>query len=259
MLSESVLQQGLETRLFGKKIYTFETIDSTNDCCRALAGCWAHEGTVVIAEKQTAGRGRLGRVWLANPNQNLTFSLILRPSIPPEKLPLLSLYAAVAIADAVKKAIGADVECKWPNDLLLNGKKFGGVLLEASVQQDAVEHVIVGIGVNVNQEVFPEALGDRATSLSLGAGKEIDRFEVFRLILSSLEAHYTKMMASGVESILPLWLARSSMVNRTISVSQQGTVYSGVVKGLSRDGGLVVQRDGAEQTLFAGDITILEM
>jgi len=113
-ITSADLKKGLEAKRFGAKVYTFETIDSTNNCARALAGCWATEGTLVIAEHQTAGKGRLGRQWLANPGENLTFSLVLRPTIGPEVVNLLPLYAAVALAETIEQTCGTKVECKWP-------------------------------------------------------------------------------------------------------------------------------------------------
>src|SRR5512140_1081597 len=150
MYTAEALRKGLKTDHFGRKIYTFETIDSTNNCARALAGCWAEEGTVIIAEQQTAGRGRLGRSWEANPNENLTFSIILRPTISPDAVNLLPLSVAVAVSEAIEKLTGMRPECKWPNDLLLDGKKVAGILLEGSVTQSKVDWIVIGVGVNVN-------------------------------------------------------------------------------------------------------------
>ena len=259
MYNGHALRKGLKTQLFGNKIYTFDTIDSTNNCARALASCWAEEGTVIIAEQQTAGRGRLGRMWQANPNENLMFSIILRPEVSPETLNLMPLYVAVAVAEAVERVTKLEVECKWPNDLLINRKKFAGILLEGSVKQNAVEYVVIGIGVNVNQQSFAGELEHRATSLRLETHREVDRTALFRKILKSLEGHYNIVSSKGFQSILPLWTSHSSMINKKISVSQQGNVISGVVKGLSTEGGLILQSEGSEKTLFAGDVTIVGM
>jgi len=259
MYTEQALRKRLNTSVFGHKIYTFETIDSTNNCAKAIAGCWGEEGTVVIAEQQTAGRGRLGRIWEASPNENLIFSIVLRPKVAPGGLNLLPLYAAVAIAEAIEKATALKVECKWPNDLLVGKRKIAGILIEGSVKQNIVEYVVIGIGINVNQKRFAGELQSKATSLSLETGKVIDRADLFRTILSSLEQHYNAVAAKGFNSIIPLWVSRSTMINRTISVSQQGNVISGIVKGLSTDGGLILQSNGTEKTLFAGDVTVVGM
>ena len=257
MYSEQALREGLTTRRFGRKIYTFDTIDSTNNCARVLAGCWAEEGTVIIAEEQTAGRGRLGRAWLANPNENLTFSIILRPPLRPDQLNILPLYVAVAVAQAVERVTTLMLECKWPNDLLLNGKKAGGILIEGSVKQNAVEHAVVGIGLNVNQERFVGELARTATSLRLEKREPIDRQKLFREILKAMEQQYSSASTSGFQSILPLWLSRTTMINKPISVLDHGKRISGIVKGLSPEGGLILQSDGIERVLFAGDVSLV--
>jgi len=257
MYSEQALRKGLKTRLFGNKIYTFDSIDSTNNCAKAVAGCGANEGTVVIAEQQTAGRGRLGRPWEANPNENLMFSIVLRPKVAPDSLNLLPLYVAVAIADAIERIAHLKVECKWPNDLLISKKKVAGILIEGSVKQNLMEYVVIGVGLNVNQQRFSEDLALKATSLKLECSRDFDRVTLFREILTSLEGKYKTVSSTGFQSILPQWLSRTSMINQPISVSQQGNVFSGIVKGLSVEGGLILQSNGTEKTLFAGDVTIV--
>jgi BirA family biotin operon repressor/biotin-[acetyl-CoA-carboxylase] ligase len=259
LLDTSALKKGLNTKKFGSKVYAFETIDSTNNCARALAGCFAAEGTLVIAEEQTAGKGRLGRSWQAHPKENLTFSVILRPTLPAEAMNLLPLYAAVAVAEAVEQETGIELECKWPNDLMIAGKKTAGILLEGSLKENSVDYIILGIGINVNQVSFPPEFGDKATSLKLSGGKEFDRMSLLREILRRLESRYVSIMDEGFHTILPLWLSRTTMINREISVDQEGTVVSGVVKGLSPEGALILQTNGSEKTLFAGDVTIVGM
>ena len=257
LLDTAALKKKLNGRKFGSKIFSFETIDSTNNCARALAGCWAEEGTLVLAEMQTAGKGRLGRTWVANPFENLTFSIILRPTLPPEALNLLPLYAAVGVAEAIEHETGLSVECKWPNDLLIGGMKTAGILLEGSLKEEGLDYVVLGIGINVNQTSFPEDLSRRATSLKVQAGREIDRIRLLREILKTLEIHYTAIMKNGFHNILPLWLSRTTMLNKEISVTQDGTVISGIVKGLSPEGALILDASGTEKTLFAGDVILL--
>jgi BirA family biotin operon repressor/biotin-[acetyl-CoA-carboxylase] ligase len=257
--TEQALRKGLKTRIFGNKIYTFDNIDSTNNCAKAVAGCGALEGTIVIAEQQTDGRGRLGRLWQANPHENLMFSVVLRPKVPPERLNLLPLYVAVAVAEAVERSTNIKVECKWPNDLLLNKRKFAGILIEGSVRQNNVEHVVIGVGINVNQQKFTGELERKATSLRLETGRQLDRVMLFREILLSLEKSYKSVSSKELQTIVPLWLSRFPMINKRISVSQNGNLMSGVVKGLSTDGGLILQANGTEKTFFSGDVTIVGM
>jgi BirA family biotin operon repressor/biotin-[acetyl-CoA-carboxylase] ligase len=258
MLDEKTLRSGLRTRVFGRKIYTFASIDSTNNCAKAVAGCGAEEGTVVLAEEQTAGRGRMGRSWIADPDKNLTFSVLLRPRVPPEHISLFSLYAAIAIAKAVEQLTGLTVECKWPNDLLIKGKKFSGILLEGAIKQNAVDFVIIGIGVNVNQESFPTDFASRATSLLIESRKVVRRDQLFREILVQLESHYTRIASHGPATVVPEWVGRSAMINQPVSVSLQGETITGVVKGVSPEGGLVLSVGNTERTLYAGDTTIVK-
>jgi BirA family biotin operon repressor/biotin-[acetyl-CoA-carboxylase] ligase len=257
LLDTSALRKGLGKMKFGSKIYSFDTIDSTNNCAKALAGCWAEEGTVVLAESQTAGRGRLGRPWIAKPHENLIFSVVLRPNLPAEGLNLLPLYAAAALAEAIERETKLKVECKWPNDLLIGGRKTAGILLEGSLKENSLDYVVLGIGINVNQTVFPDELKLKATSLRLSCGKEIDRVRLLRSVLRSLESRYVELMKKGFNSILPSWLSRSTMINKEIAISQAGVVFSGIVKGLSPDGALILQSNGTEKTFFAGDVTII--
>ena len=258
MFTEKILHKGLKTRSFGNKIYTFETIDSTNNCAKVVAGVGAQEGTVVIAEEQTAGRGRLGRLWHSNPHENLTFSIVLRPRIGNEGFNLLPLYAAVAVAEAIERITQLRVECKWPNDLIIDKKKVAGILIEGSFKDNASEYVILGIGINVNQQTFPNDLMQKATSLSLATNKEIDRAELFREVLRSLERHYQTIRSSAFPSILSAWLLRSSLIDKPISISQHGTLISGIVRGLNSDGGLIIQTNESTQTVFAGDVTVVD-
>ena len=257
MLTERQLRKGLKTKSFGSKIYTFRKIDSTNNCAKAVANVGALEGVVVVAEEQTAGRGRLGRTWQANAGENLTFSILLRPKVSLDSLNLLPLYVAVAMSQAIEKTTNLRVECKWPNDLLINKKKVAGILIEGSVQQNIVDYVVIGVGVNVNQTQFSDDLLHKATSLRLESNQEIDRLTLFREILTSLENFYTQTERTGFHSVIPSWLERTTMINKPIAVSQHGNVLTGVVKGLSKDGGLILKTNNSEQILFAGDVTIL--
>jgi BirA family biotin operon repressor/biotin-[acetyl-CoA-carboxylase] ligase len=256
--SAKELAATLPTQRFGKRLYSFDSIDSTNSCAKVLAGVGAEEGTVVLAEYQTAGRGRLGRRWEAEPRQNLIFSLVLRPSTPADHINLLPLYVAVALAQAVEETTGLRPECKWPNDLLCDKRKFAGILMEGSVTGGLIDHVIVGIGMNVNQTSFPPELQDRATSLSLACGHEIDRFALLNAILLRLEKLYTELSRKGFSSVLTMWEEYASLRRRYITVSHNGLTTRGLVSGLSKEGGLIIQANGEEHTFFAGDVTILE-
>jgi BirA family biotin operon repressor/biotin-[acetyl-CoA-carboxylase] ligase len=257
MISEQTLRKGLLTRRFGQKVFTFDEIDSTNTCAKVLAECWAEEGTVVLAEYQTAGRGRLGRSWQSETGQNLMFSLVLRPSAQPEALNLLPLLVAVAVSRGIEQATGLRPECKWPNDLLLNRKKTAGILMEGSLKDGAIDYVVAGVGINVNQPSFGGELAAKATSLRIECGRETDRIHLLREVLSQLETLYDEAAEDGFAGTVPLWLSLTSMVSKQVTLDDNGTVFSGIVKGVSPGGALILQCDDGERTLFAGDVTIV--
>lgn len=259
MISPGEVQKDLNCARFCKKVYSFETIDSTNSCARALASNGAAEGTLVVAESQTAGRGRFGRAWVAEAGENLIFSLVLRPDIPPDQVNLLPLVIAVAVARGIRRAVSLPVYCKWPNDLLLHGKKFAGILLESAFGRPGVEYVIVGIGINVNQRIFPENLRARATSLALEGGQPVNRLRLFHAVLEALEQEYDTFSSSTDQDILSAWLSLAPIIGKRVTADMQGVVVSGTVSGISPDGGLQLHTDAGAITLFAGDVTILDM
>jgi len=253
MINVSLVHKRLQTASFGRKIYAFETIDSTNSCARVMAGAGAPEGTVVIAELQTSGRGRMGRSWVANPQENLTFSVVLRPGM--SSLNLLPLLTGIAVADAVREAAGVEPDCKWPNDLLLGGRKFCGILLEGSLRDEALEFAVAGIGINVNQILFPPDLSDRATSLRLICGREFNREELLRTILHHLEHLYLTGRREDFSSVPRLWTTRAQMIGKPILVQMRDTRLAGTALRIAPDGGLVIATDSGEQTVYAGDVT----
>ena len=259
MISAADLKQGLKCRRFGERIHAFEVIDSTNTFARSLAAGGASEGTLVVAEEQTAGKGRLGRRGLARPGENLTFSLILRPSIAPSCINLLPLGVAVAVAHGVQRATALKVYCKWPNDLLLRGKKIAGILMESVYGKRGLDFVVVGIGINVNQVTFPVEVGPRATSLALHLHAPVDRIALLRSVLESLEEEYDAMSSAGFQNILPAWLELAPMIGTRISADMQGTTVTGTVRGVTPEGALLLHTEAGDHTLFAGDVTILEM
>jgi BirA family biotin operon repressor/biotin-[acetyl-CoA-carboxylase] ligase len=255
MYSKEELQSGLNTRIFGKKIFTYDSIDSTNACAKTLAGTGTEEGTVVIAEHQTAGRGRLGRTWQAESGSNLLFSAIIRPKLEINKIGLLPFFAAAGVALALENVAGARCECKWPNDVLLNGKKCCGILMESSFQHNVLDYAIIGIGVNVNQKLFSEDLKDRATSLSQEYGREFDRRKIFQQIMKSLELLYAEVKTGKFEVTLHEWKARTKMFGKQVTLTQANGHLHGRAIALSADGGLVLATTDGQRVCYAGDVT----
>jgi len=257
-MTESEIRARLTTRILGKKIYVFDSVDSTNSRAKTLALEGAAEGTLVITDDQTAGRGRQGTPWFSEKGKNLTFSIILDPAIPPTRLGILSLCAGLAVAEAIQNMTGLPTECKWPNDVLLNARKVSGILSETVVRQGNILALVVGIGINVNQSTFMQELEDRATSLCLAAGTTIDRLQLLSQVVDRLEFWYEKMLSEEYEVILKEWSGFCKMIGRTISVNYQGIQLSGFAHGIAEDGCLLFQTNGREMKLSAGDVTIIQ-
>jgi BirA family transcriptional regulator, biotin operon repressor / biotin---[acetyl-CoA-carboxylase] ligase len=257
MYSKEELLKGLSTRIIGKKLFVFETIDSTNACARTLGDTGVEEGGVVIADFQTHGRGRQGRTWLSEAESNLLFSVLLRPTIEAESAGLLTLYASAAVARAIEHHIGEPVECKWPNDLLLHGKKFCGILLENSIHQTTLAYAAVGVGINVNQATLPAEIADRATSLAIETGKSHDRKALFQSILSEMDAMYTSAKTGDFGHIVSEWTQRCHMLGKAVKILQHDQSIKGTALRLNHDAGLVISTEHGPVTVYAGDVTLI--
>ena len=214
------------------------------------------EGTVIIADEQTAGRGRLNRSWLSEPKKNLIFSVIIRPVISPEKIGVLSLYAGVAVVEGVKEILNLQPACKWPNDVQLSGKKFCGILSETLFSNGRLSGVVIGIGLNVNQSIFPDEIKNTATSLNLETGKEQNRFEVLGSVFGRMEYYYGKIQDGNLKDILDRWLHYSAMMGREITINRDGNITKGIASRINDDGGLIINTNGGELKALAGDVTV---
>lgn len=256
-MDEAEIKSHLTTTSFGQTVFAFSVLDSTNSKAKALVSDGVPDGTVVIADQQTAGRGRLGRTWISESGQNLTFSLIIRPAISPSHIGILSLYAGVAVASGLKNLTGKSPTCKWPNDVLFVQKKCCGILSETVFSGTTVSAVIIGIGVNVNQAVFPEILSTKATSLFLTCGKPFDRSVVLAELLKQLEEYYTYIQSGMFETIIDNWKRYSHMLGSSITVDQDGEVLHGTATRLADDGGLIISSEGKEVKVRAGDVTVI--
>src|SRR5215831_319104 len=199
-----LIRPRLHTKVFGHIIYHFYKVDSTNAFATRLLDHRhrVQDGTVIIAESQTAGRGRLGRSWHSEPEAGLYFSLIFRPRVPPSLAPLFTLAAAVAMHNAIERDTRLDVDIKWPNDLLTGRKKICGILAEIQAEVDMVKTLIIGIGVNVNHDRLPDPIAGRATSLRIASGRIQSRLEIFAEFLEEFESIYRRFEAEGPSSII---------------------------------------------------------
>ncbi len=251
----------LTSSVFGRELLCLSSTGSTNDELRRLAREGRAEGLAVVADEQTAGRGRLGRQWVSTAGVNLYLSLLLRPGVAPAEAPQLALLAAVAVALGLED-LGLEPEIKWPNDVLLKGAKVCGILTEMEAEADRVDFVVVGVGVNLNSRAsdFPPELRDKATSVLMHSGAKVDRAAFLADLLSHFELLYEQYTAGGFAAIRGQWEMRCVMIGRKINVNAGGRIIGGICEGIDTDGALLVKGRKHEpaQRVLAGDVTVLD-
>jgi len=232
--------------MIGSKVYSLDIVDSTNEFAKALIGN-TPEGTVVRARQQAHGRGRFGKTWFS-PEQGLWMSVVLRPSNPA----LITIAAGVAVCEALD-ACGVSPSIKWPNDILLNNKKVGGILTEI-----VDHHVILGIGLNLNIQSFPDELTDIASSVYLETGQRIDRERVYSRVCSQLERCYAMLTDNHVEELLFLWRSHAIFLGHDVIIEQGDKKMTGTARDISETGALVVTlSDGRQEQVIGGTCTLL--
>jgi len=252
-LFPSEITYGLNTKIMGKKIYYFDILPSTNEMASELGIQGAPEGTLVLAEGQSRGHGRLGRNWFSPKYKGIYLSLILRPGILPALSPVLTLIAAVSICEAIKENTGLAAQIKWPNDIFLHNKKLGGILTELNAEMDIVRFVVVGIGLNVNND--KRSLVQGGISLREEKGEPISRVSLTQEILRDMERNYLSFQAEGSQGIIEKWRNYSITLGRRVRVSLEKRQVEGEAIDIDADGGLLVRTDaGLRQKIISGDI-----
>jgi BirA family biotin operon repressor/biotin-[acetyl-CoA-carboxylase] ligase len=257
----SEISSELTAGRLGRKLHYLLEVDSTNTHARRLAESGAAEGEIVIAELQTLGRGRLGRSWFSPPYVNLYLSVILRPKLAPLAAPQITLMAAVALADTVASFGPCEPVIKWPNDILVFGKKLAGILTESSLTSDGIDFVILGIGVNLNFPAahMPRELRERATSLIELSRDPVNREAFLRRLIQDLERCYGILEESGFDAIASRWNSRFTLRGKRVRVEMTDEVILGAARGIDRDGALLVEDDtGKMRRVVAGDVIPLE-
>lgn len=256
-LLPAAIEVGLDTARIGQDIEYHTRIDSTNLRAQILAEQGASEGTVVVAESQSAGRGRMGRHWSSPAGVNVYTSVILRPTLALSEATQLTFLAAVAVARALEKSCGVRVSVKWPNDILLRGRKVAGLLNELSAETEGIHHVILGIGVNLNMEEdqFPVDLRYPATSILLETGKRVDRVRFVRTLLSEIDHLYAMLRERGFTPIRLAWEALFDLVGSVVEVDTGATPLKGTVEGIAEDGALLLNTGASASTpVYSGDV-----
>jgi len=256
-LNPQTLKERLAGGRYGAPLHWYELLDSTQNRARELAEAGAPDGTLVLADQQVQGRGRLGRSFVSPPGKGVWMSLVLRPSIPLPFAPQLTLLTAVALCRSLRQTTALDIGIKWPNDILLEGRKVSGILLESAAEDDRLRYVIAGIGINVNLEAtdFPEEVRERAWSLRLASGRAWERAEVIRSFLAELESLMGIYEAQGFESIRLLWEALSVSLDKpAVLLTPQGE-RRGTPIGLNAQGALLLRdEDGAVEPVYSAEM-----
>lgn len=258
VLLPQIIRPRLRTRIIGRSLFHFYDVDSTNSFASRLInhGRKIPEGTVVIAEAQTAGRGRLGRSWHSQREAGIYFSMILFPKTPPSLAPLFTLSTAVAMHNAVERYTGLDIDIKWPNDLLIGQRKFCGILSEIQAEVDLVKTMIIGVGLNANHESLPDDIAQRATSLRMASGHIQSRIEILLEFFEEFETIYMDFERKGPRSIIEQWTRFSSFANgRKIAMHDGVRKIAGITRGLNALGALRIEQKGGQiEEVYSGDV-----
>lgn len=254
--NETTIADQIHTKWAGKPVHFARETDSTNLWIKRLAKEGAPEGTLALAEFQSAGRGRLGRSWEVPEGTSVMMSILLRPKFEPQYAPTLTLVMGMAVAKAVKK-LGFDVSIKWPNDVVVSHKKICGILTEMGVRDGKIDYAVIGVGINVNIREFPEEMADKATSLYLESGREFDRSQLPGLVMEAFEEYYEKFAATcdlrGLKEEYESILANYNQPVRVLAKEP----YEGVARGITDGGELLVEKtDGTIVAVSAGEVSV---
>ena len=259
LLLPSEIQIGLDTQIIGKEMDYYPSVDSTNRVAKRLAYHGAPEGTIVVAEEQNGGKGRLDRNFYSPRGKGIWFSVVLRPNHLPKDAPKYTLMAAVAVAEAMTR-FNLRAEIKWPNDIMFDGRKIVGILTEMTGEIGRIIYIVVGIGINVNisRDEFPEEIRSVAASLSEMNGAPLSRVEFFRAVLEEFDKIYIEVSKSGFDKVIERWKKYNITLGKNVRVisASDGESFTGKAIDLDANGALVVETEKGLQTVYAGDVSI---
>lgn len=260
LLTDIEIKFGLKTKSIGRTLFCYHTVQSTNDIAAQKAEHGAPHGTVVVADQQTKGRGRLGRVWHSPPETGIYVSILLRPPFAPDKAPALSIMTAVALADTFGAYVPGEVQIKWPNDVWIGGKKAAGILTELSADKHKISHVVIGAGINVNQGVrqFPEELRPIATSLRRAVKRKVRRVDLLQAFLLNFEKEYAAYEKDGLRKSHAKIRRYSSLIGKQIGIRTGNTVVEGIAIDIDNEGRLIMDRDGTAVAITAGEVSVVK-
>jgi BirA family biotin operon repressor/biotin-[acetyl-CoA-carboxylase] ligase len=242
--------------MLGSTVFRFDQLRSTNDLAREMAASGADEGIAIIAREQTAGRGRLGRTWSSPPDEGLYLSLILRPQIKPAASAVITLAAAVAVAETLSLDFEVQVDIKWPNDVLASGRKICGILVETAIEKELLLYAVMGIGINLNQREFPEEIRDSATSILIESGKLVRSEEFLAPLLGRLEDWY-RLALRNPAAVIDRWSELSSYAHGcAVSIETPDGLIEGLTRGLAPSGALVIEAAGHRHEITSGEVRL---
>ncbi|GAE91391.1 biotin operon repressor [Gracilibacillus boraciitolerans JCM 21714] len=256
-LNESSIKWGLDTNWLGQTIIFKEQIGSTQDLAHELARKGEKHGTVIIANRQLAGRGRMEKRWLSDDNGGIWLSMVLRPTIPPHQASQMTLFVAVTLVDTLERLTDQTIQIKWPNDLFINGKKLAGILTEMQAELEAIQYLIIGFGINVNQNInnFSEDIRHKSTSLKIVSSQEWNRTELIQFILQDFEGAYQNYLRTGFEPIKQKWLKHAYKFNDSIFIKTGQEAFYATIKGITDDGALMVcDEQKQDRVIYSAEI-----
>lgn len=258
VLSESEIKSSLSTRWMGHDIVYFSSTDSTNTQAKLLAEQGAADGTLVASDMQTGGKGRRGRTWVQKSGENISMSILLRPSFDPDRASMLTLLAAMAVRKAAEELTGMRALIKWPNDIVINGKKICGILTEMSAEQGYIHYVVTGIGINVNGATFPDDIKDTASSLFLESGSKVSRSAMMASVLKAFEEYYEGFSRfCDLSFIRDEYNAALVSMDREVCVLDPKGQYTGISRGINEAGELLVATpDGSITEVSSGEVSV---
>ncbi|MGL5435779.1 MAG: biotin--[acetyl-CoA-carboxylase] ligase [Lachnospiraceae bacterium] len=258
MYNEAELKSAVHTKKAGQSLFFFDEVDSTNNKAKQLAEQGVPDGTLVVAETQCAGKGRRGKQWVSSKGTGIWMSMVLRPEITPDRASMLTLVAALAVTDGIDAVTGLQSQIKWPNDIVIQGKKVCGILTEMSTEMEDINYVVVGIGINVNMREFPEDISAVATSLVIEGSPPVKRADLINAVMQAWERHYEMYLQTSDMTLL-VQLYNNRLVNRErqVNVLAPDGAYSGVSHGIDAMGQLLVEKeDKTVVPVMSGEVSV---
>ena len=258
VMSKAEIESHMDTKWARSNVVYYDEIDSTNNRAKEAGDNKAPHGTLFVADMQVAGKGRRGRVWQSPAGSSIYMTILLYPEISPLKAPQLTLVMAIAVAEGIKEVTGLDTKIKWPNDIVVNGRKICGILTEMSTEIDYINHVVIGAGINVNQDDFPEDIRKTASSLKMELGKQVKRSELIAAIMKSFEKDYEIFVKTeDLSGLQELYNSMLVNLDRDVKVLEPGNEYEAHALGINKTGELIVRTaEGEEKEIYAGEVSV---